>query len=84
MKNEKIIKQEMPLVVLGAEVLLPGMRMHLELDGKETIAGVEQAMLMDDLIFLSLKKPDRSEVNDSDDLYQIGTIVKVERLTKVA
>ena len=84
MKNEKIIKQEMPLVVLGAEVLLPGMRMHLELDGKETIAGVEHAMLMDDLIFLSLKKPDRSEVNDPDDLYQIGTIVKVERLTKVA
>lgn len=82
-KKEKII-QGMPIVVLDSMVVLPGMRMHLELDSEEAIAGAEYAMLDEAKVFLILQKSGGGEVKAMDDIYSVGVVAELELLTKVS
>lgn len=83
MEKENIV-QDIPVVALASLVVLPGTRMHLELDDEESIASVEQAMVMDDYVFLGLQKTEKEEVRELSDLCTIGVMAKVERITKVS
>lgn len=87
-KNDNIEKENMvqgiPVVVLASLVVLPGTRMHLELDDTESIASVEHAMVMDGNVFLGLQRSGKEEVKELSDICQIGVMAKVERLTRVS
>lgn len=87
-KNDNIEKENMvekiPVVVLASLVVLPGTRMHLELDDEESIASVEHAMLTDGSIFLGLLKAGKEEVKELSDLCQMGVMANVERITRVS
>ncbi len=87
-KNDNIEKENMvqgiPVVVLASLVVLPGTRMHLELDDEESIASVEHAMVMDGNVFLGLQSSEKEEVKDLSDICQIGVMAKVERLARVS
>lgn len=87
-KNDNIEKENMvqgiPVVVLASLVVLPGTRMHLELDDEESIASVEHAMVMDGNVFLGLQSSEKEEVKALSDICQIGVMAKVERLAKVS
>lgn len=83
LEKENIV-QNIPVIVLASLVVLPGMRMHLELDDEESIASAEQAMVMDGSVFLGLQRAGKEEVNELADICQIGTLAKVERLTRVS
>ncbi|MDE6530414.1 MAG: endopeptidase La [Lachnospiraceae bacterium] len=76
--------QEIPVVVLASLVVLPGTRMHLELDDTESIASVEHAMVMDGNVFLGLQRSGKEEVKELSDICQVGVMAKVERLTRVS
>lgn len=82
-KTENII-EGMPIVVLDSMVVLPGMRMHLELDNEEAIAGAEYAMLEEGKVFLTLQKSNGGEVKVIDDIHSVGVVAKLELLTKVS
>lgn len=87
-KNDNIEKenivQGIPVVVLAALVVLPGTRMHLELDDEESIASVEHAITTDGNVFLGLQRSEKEEVKELSDVCQIGIMAKVERLTRVS
>lgn len=87
-KNDNIEKENMvekiPVVVLASLVVLPGTRMHLELDDEESIASVEHAMLTDGSVFLGLQKAGKEEVRELSDLCQMGVMANVERITRVS
>lgn len=87
-KNDNFEKENMvqniPVIVLASLVVLPGMRMHLELDDEESIASAKQAMVMDGSVFLGLQRTENEEVKDLTDICQIGVLAKVERLTRVS
>ncbi|MDE6687354.1 MAG: LON peptidase substrate-binding domain-containing protein [Lachnospiraceae bacterium] len=87
-KNDNIEKENMvqgiPVVVLASLVVLPGTRMHLELDDEESIASVEHAMVMDGNVFLGLQSSEKEEVKALSDIRQIGVMAKVERFARVS
>lgn len=87
-KNDNIEKENMvqgiPVVVLASLVVLPGTRMHLELDDEESIASVEHAMVMDGNVFLGLQSSEKEEVKALSDICQIGVMAKVERFARVS
>lgn len=83
MEKENIV-QGIPVVVLAALVVLPGTRMHLELDDEESIASVEHAITTDGNVFLGLQRTEKEEVKEMSDICQIGIMAKVERLTRVS
>ncbi len=87
-KNSNIEKentvQEIPVVVLASLVVLPGTRMHLELDDEESIASVEHAMITDGSVFLGLQKSEKEEVKELSDICQVGVLAKVERIARVS
>lgn len=83
MEKENIV-QGIPVVVLAALVVLPGTRMHLELDDEESIASVEHAITTDGNVFLGLQRTEKEEVKEMSDVCQIGIMAKVERLTRVS
>lgn len=83
LEKENIV-QNIPVIVLASLVVLPGMRMHLELDDEESIVGAERAMVMDGNVFLGLQRTENEEVKELSDICQIGVLAKVERLTRVS
>lgn len=87
-KNDNIeqenIVQGIPVVVLASLVLLPGTRMHLELDDDESIASVEHAITTDGNVFLGLQRSEKEEVKELTDICQIGVMAKVDRIARVS
>lgn len=88
-KKENMIEKEsmmerIPVVVLASLVVLPGTRMHLELDDEESIASVEHAMVTEGSVFLGLQKTEKEEVKELADICQMGVVACVERITRVS
>lgn len=87
-KNDNIEQENMvqgiPVVVLASLVVLPGTRMHLELDDEESIASVEHAITTDGNVFLGLQRSEKEEVKELSDICQIGVLAKVGRIARVS
>lgn len=80
-----------PLIILDSMVVLPGMRVHLELSEQSDIAGVEYAMTKDGRIFVTLGKTEKKGKTENtagglsiNDFYQTGIVGRVERLSLVS
>ncbi len=87
-KNDSIEQENMvqgiPVVVLASLVILPGTRMHLELDDEESIASVEHAITTDGNVFLGIQRSGKEEVKELSDICQIGVMAKVGRIARVS
>lgn len=82
-ENENMV-QGIPVVVLASLVILPGTRMHLELDDEESIASVEHAIVTDGHVFLGLQKSGKEDVRELSDICQAGVMAKVARIARVS
>lgn len=71
------------MIALRGINILPGMQLHFDVSRKFTIEAVEQAMLQDQLIFITAQKDEMVEQPSKDDLYHIGTICIVRQIIKL-
>lgn len=75
--------KETPLLPLRGMIVFPSMVLHLDVGRDKSIAALENAMLNDKLIFLAAQKKTSIDEPSIDDVYQIGTLAKVNQMMKL-
>src|SRR5699024_545233 len=75
--------KRMPLLPLRGLLIYPSIVQHLDVGREQSIASIEQAMLEDQLIFLSTQVEVAVEKPTSDDVYHTGTVAKINQMLKL-
>lgn len=73
----------MPVVALRGLVVLPQMLIHFDVSRKITIAAVEEAMKLDQKVFLVTQRDIDVDEPTIEDLYEIGTIATIKQIIKL-
>ncbi|MBY7143237.1 endopeptidase La [Virgibacillus sp. NKC19-3] len=74
---------QVPLLPLRGLLVFPSMVLHLDVGRDKSVAALEQAMMGDQTIFLAAQKKVSLEEPESKDIYQIGTLAKVNQMLKL-
>ncbi len=77
--NEKL----MPLIPLRGLSVFPHMVLHFDVGRDKSIKALEEAMLKEQLIFLSTQKDIDVDLPTHDDYYQLGTVSKIKQMLKL-
>ena len=82
-QNYTKIDHELPLIPLRGLAIFPYMILNFDIGRKMSLKALDQAMLEDELVFLTSQK--EAEVDDptTDDFYHVGTICKVKQVIKL-
>ncbi|PAB58707.1 endopeptidase La [Anaeromicrobium sediminis] len=80
-KKDKI--QELPLIPLRGLSIFPYMVLHFDVGRERSIKALEEAMLNDQMIFLSSQKDAAVDIPTVDDFYSVGTICKIKQMLKL-
>lgn len=72
-----------PLLPLRGIVVFPHMIFHFDVGRAKSIKALEEAMVRDQLIFLSAQKDPAEDEPGHEDIYQVGTISKVKQLLRL-
>ncbi len=82
---EKLNEMEiMPLIPLRGAVLFPYMVLHFDVGREKSIKALEQAMVKDQLIFLTTQHDVEVDLPTDDDYYKIGVVAKVKQMLKMS
>lgn len=73
----------MPLLPLRGIVVFPYMILHFDVGRSKSIKALEEAMLSEQIIFLTAQKDPGVEDPGEDDVFQIGTIARVKQLLRL-
>src|SRR5699024_7851548 len=82
LKNNEQIK-ELPLLALRGVLVFPTIVIHLDVGRKKSIASLESAMIGNQEIFLVTQREVALEDPEPKDLYQVGTIAKINQMIKL-
>lgn len=77
------LEKNMPAVALRGMTILPGMIAHFDISRERSIKAVEQAMRMEQEIFLVTQKNAEQENPSVEDLYEIGIIASIRQVIKL-
>ncbi|WP_062104538.1 endopeptidase La [Bacillus niameyensis] len=72
-----------PLLPLRGMLVFPTMVLHLDVGRERSIQALEQAMMNDHLVFLTTQKDVSVEMPSENDLYEMGTLTKVNQMLKL-
>ncbi|WP_349408056.1 endopeptidase La [Pseudalkalibacillus sp. SCS-8] len=75
--------REIPLLPLRGLLVYPSMVLHLDVGRKKSVQALEQVMMDDQQIFLSTQKEVAIEEPTEDEIYPMGTLVKVNQMLKL-
>lgn len=79
-KVEKIL----PLIPLRGITVFPHMVLHFDVGREKSILALEEAMLIDQKIFLVSQRQAKIEEPDEYDIFQIGTICSIKQVLKLS
>jgi ATP-dependent Lon protease len=80
-RNEGI--KRLPLLPLRGLSIFPYMVLHFDVGREKSIRALEEAMISDQLIFLVTQKDAHTDLPDTEDFYEVGTISKIKQLLKL-
>lgn len=80
---EKQDKRKIPLIPLRGLLVYPSMVVHLDVGRDKSVKALEKVMLDDHEIFLSTQIDVAVDQPDEEDLYQTGTLAKVNQMLKL-
>lgn len=85
MSNLKKIEKRhvLPVLPLRGLTVFPFMILHFDVGRTKSIKALEEAMINNQLIFLTTQKDAKKDSPSPDDMYKIGTISKVKQLLKL-
>lgn len=81
MKEKQIV--ELPLLALRGVIVFPTIVLHLDVGRKKSIAALESAMMGKQEIFLVTQREVAVEDPKREDLYNVGTIAKINQMIKL-
>src|SRR5690625_5164089 len=79
----KIENTQYPLLALRGILVLPSMVIHIDVGREKSIKALEQAMMDDQIIFLSSQKEVAIEEPKPKDIYRVGTLAKINQMLKL-
>ena len=77
------VTKVMPLLPLRGLSIFPHMVLHFDVGREKSIMSLEQAMLNEQLIFLSSQKDSKIDNPTLDDIYRVGTVSKIKQILKL-
>lgn len=79
-EKDKII---LPMIPLRGLSVFPYMVLHFDVGREKSINALEEAMMNDQLIFLSAQKNAETDIPTQDDFYKVGTVAKIKQMLKL-
>lgn len=76
-------RKSMPLIPLRGLSVFPHMVLHFDVGRQKSIKALEQAMLADQLIFLTTQKDIEVDLPTANDYHTIGTVSKIKQMLKL-
>ncbi len=73
----------LPVIALRGMAILPGMAVHFDVSREKSVNALEQAMVLDQKIFLVTQRNPEEEDPSLDDLYHMGVIAQIKQLIKL-
>lgn len=83
MATDRSLSFPMPTVALRGLVIFPGMNINFDVGREKSIAALKVAMSGNQELFLVTQKDIRDNDPDYDELYKVGTIVKVSHILRL-
>ncbi|MCM2675203.1 endopeptidase La [Alkalicoccobacillus plakortidis] len=77
-------KRHIPLLPLRGLLVFPKMVLHLDVGRTKSVEALQQAMEDDQEIFLSTQKEIKLDQPTEDDIYTVGTLARVNEMTKLS
>ena len=78
--NKSIV--EMPLIPLRGLSVFPHMVLHFDVGREKSIKALEEAMIVDQKIFLTSQKDMDVDTPTEEDVYEFGTVCKIKQMLK--
>ena len=76
-------KKTIPLIPLRGLIIFPNMVLYFDVGREKSIQALEEAMLRDQLVFLTTQRDLEVEDPSPSDFYQIGTVAKIKQMLKL-
>lgn len=77
-KNEVL-----PCIPLRGVTIFPRTVVHFDVGREKSIKALEKAMATDKLLFVSTQKDDNILIPKAEDIYEVGTVVRVKQMLKI-
>jgi len=75
--------RQIPMIPLRGLTVFPSMVLHFDIGREKSISALEEAMITDQLIFLSAQVDPDTELPTFDDFFKVGTIAKIKQMLKL-
>lgn len=82
-ENYNIERKRLPLIPIRGIGLFPDTMMHFDIGREKSINALEEAMLEDSDIFLTIQKEADVDSPKEDDFYEVGVICKIKQMIKL-
>ena len=82
-ENYTKIDRELPLIPLRGLAIFPYMILNFDVGREISLKSLDEAMLGDELVFLTSQKEAETDEPTEDDFYHVGTICKVKQMIKL-
>lgn len=82
-KNYKTKTVDIPLIPLRGISIFPYMVIHFDVGREKSIMALEEAMLEEQLVFLTTQMDPEIDIPVEGDFYNVGTICKVKQMLKL-
>ncbi len=83
MNENKAKNIELPLIPLRGLSVFPYMVLHFDVGRDRSIKALEEAMVNDQIIFLTTQKEIDVEIPTPEDFYEVGTVCKIKQMLKL-
>ena len=77
------VKTVYPCIALRGVSIFPNTVTHFDVGREKSIRALEKAMAKDKLLFVSTQKDENVLIPTFDDVYEIGTFVKIKQMLKI-
>lgn len=82
-QNYTKVEHELPLIPLRGLAIFPYMILNFDIGREISIKALDEAMLRDEMIFLTSQKEAEVDEPTEEDFYHVGTICKVKQMIKL-
>jgi ATP-dependent Lon protease len=83
LSTEYDARKLLPLLPLRGLLVYPGMVLHFDVGRDKSVKALEKAVAADHLLVLASQEDGQIDDPDADDLYRVGTLVRIKQLMKL-
>jgi ATP-dependent Lon protease len=83
-EEKKLLEvKTLPLIPLRGLTVFPYMVLHFDVGRERSINALEEAMVSDQMIFLSSQKEAETSSPSTEDVYEVGTVSRIKQMLKL-